>query len=340
MIKTTCVGILGSGAYLPERVLTNEELAQQFGVTPDWIFERTGIRERRIVSQGQACSHLAIAAARQAFENAAVLPDEIDLIILATSNGDAISPAASTLVQHDLGATRAACYDLSAACSGFVYALITGCHLIHSGLFGKVLVIGSEVMSRLMQHDRNTNILFGDGAGAVVLGAVPEGYGLLEAMDMGTDGSRFDIAFIPKPVRCNWFEGPGTPAQPLGIRMDGQAVFAFGMRVIGKSIQRLLSKAGLTMDDIDLLIPHQANQRIISAAALLLDLPEEKIIQNIEHYGNTSAASIPIALHQALENRRVRHGNLVALVGFGAGLSWGSCLLRWYSPGGNQKQAS
>ena len=324
-------GILGTGAYLPEELLTNEELAERFSVTPDWIFERTGIRQRHIAAPEQACSDLAILAARQALANAATIPDELGLIIVATATGDVIAPATAALVQRALGSSRAVCFDLSAACTGFVYALVTGCHLISSGLFDKILVVGAEVMSRLVDpDDLNTAILFGDGAGAAVLGTVPGGCGLL-ATDMGTDGSMFAAAYIP---------GGGSRIRHTQktlrdglqyIRVDGHAVFGFGMRVMGDSLLRLLARAGLMVKDIDLFIPHQANQRIVQAAADRLDLPMEKIIQNIEHCGNTSAASIPVALHEALEGGRITRGSLVAMVGFGGGLGWGSCLLRWHT---------
>jgi 3-oxoacyl-[acyl-carrier-protein] synthase III len=323
-------GILGTGVYLPKQILTNEELAERFGVTPDWIFQRTGIRQRHVVAPQQTCSDLAIAAARQALENSKTLPEEIGLIILATTMGDAVTPATAALVQHALGASRTACYDVSAGCSGFVYALVTGCHLVRSNLCEKILVIGSEVVTRLVNpDDLNTSILFGDGAGAAVLGAVPEGYGLLAA-DMGTDGSLFHSLYVPRsanPIeRAHEMRAEGSQY----VQMDGRAVFAFGMQVLGDSTLRLLAKKELEVGDIDLIIPHQANYRIIQAAANLLDLPMEKIMQNIEHCGNTAVASIAIALHEALEGGRIARDSLVALVGFGGGLSWGSGLFRWY----------
>ncbi len=337
-------GILGTGAYLPERLLTNEELARSFDVTPEWIFQRTGIRLRHIVSPGQSCADLAIEAARQALENAAVAPDEIDAVILSCSSIASIGPGLAPGLQQAIGTSRAVCFDITAACSGFVLGLVTGCHSILSGLFKKVLVIGSEVMSHVVNpHDLKTVILFGDGAGAVVLGAVPQGYGLL-ASDLGTDGSGFDTARLDKNTNVQGCLGLARemqadhPPHTHGyIKMDGQAVFAFAMRVLGESALRLLDKAGLTMEDLDFLIPHQANRRIVQAAVNLLDLPEEKIIENIEYRGNTSTASIPIALHEAMEEGKIGHDSLIAMVGFGAGLSWGSCLLRMYSDQGRKQ---
>ncbi len=327
------VGILGTGAYLPEGLLTNEELARRFEVTPEWIFQRTGISRRHIVSPGQNCADLAIEAARQALKNAAVAPEEIDAVILSSSSIASIGGGLAPGLQQAIGTSRAVCFDLTAACSGFVFGLVMSCHAILSGLFKKVLVIGSEVMSDVLDpHDLKTAILFGDGAGAVVLGAVPEGYGLL-ASDLGTDGSGFDCARIDMIGNVNNCAGLAQemPSDRLpNVVMDGQAVFAFAMRVLGESALRLLDKAGLTMEDLDFLIPHQANQRIVQAAVNLLDLPEEKIIENIENIGNTSTASIPIALHEAIEEGRIGHDSLIAMVGFGAGLSWGSCLLRLY----------
>lgn len=326
-------GIVGTGAYLPEQVLGNEELAERFGLTPEWILERTGIRQRHIAAPGQACSDLAIAAGRQALENAATLPEEIGLVIVATSTGDCRAPATAAIVQAALGIPNALCFDLSAACSGFVYGLTVACSLVVSGECGKALVIGAEVMSRVVDPaDLNTAILFGDGAGAVVVGPVAEGFGLL-ATDAGSDGSEHALVSIPGGG-SRMTAVPGKPSGGmLFLQMDGVHLFMFAMRVLGDSALRVIKNAGLSPEDIDLFIPHQANLRIIEAAAGRLDLPMEKTVLHLEHCGNTSAASIPIALHEAVRNGCIGPGDRVVMTGFGAGLSWGSCLLRWHSDG-------
>ena len=320
-------GIVGTGVYLPEQLLGNEELAERFGLTPEWILERTGIRQRHIAVPGQACSDLAIVAGRQALENAATLPGEIGLVIVATSTGDCRAPATAAIVQAALGIPNALCFDLSAACSGFVYGVTVACSLVMSGECDKALVIGAEVMSRVVdQADLNTAILFGDGAGAVVVGPVADGYGLL-ATDAGSDGSEYALVSIP---------GGGSRMTGGGmqfLQMDGVHLFMFAMRVLGDSALRVIKNACLLPEDIDLFIPHQANLRIIEAAAGRLNLPMEKTVLHLEHCGNTSAASIPIALHEAVLSGRIRPGDRVVMTGFGAGLSWGSCLLRWHSDG-------
>lgn len=324
-------GIIGTGLYLPEQLLTNQVLADQFGVTPDWIYDRTGIHNRRIVGPGQACSDLAVAAARQAFAASGTNPEEIGMVIVATSTGDYRMPSTAAIVQGALRIPAAACFDLSAACSGFVYGLMVGCHAVSCGFSPKVLLIGAEVLSQVADpEDCDSTILFGDGAGAVVIGAVPTGYGLL-ATDAGTSGSEYGALVIPAggsrlPTSCQ------TLAEQLQyVRMDGQQIFMFAMRVLGNSAMRVIRNAGLTVADIDLFIPHQANRRIIEAAAGRLDLPLDKLVIDLEQYGNTSAASIPIALHNALGQGRIRHGDRLVLTGFGGGVSWGSALLRWHS---------
>ena len=331
-------GILGSGIYLPERVLANSALADRFGLTPDWILERTGIRQRHVAAHHQACSDLAIAAARQALENASTTPEEIGLVIVATATGDYRSPSTAALVQAALAIPNALCFDLSSACSGFVHGLMVACSLVISRQCVKALVIGAEVMSRVVDpQDLATAILFGDGAGAVVVGPVPEGYGLL-ATDAGSDGSEYALAFVPAggSRMPDTLENLSRGMQFL--RMDGIYLFMWAMRILGDSVLRVIRIAHLELDDIDLIIPHQANRRIIEAAAGRLDLPMEKMVLNLEHCGNTSTASIPIALHDALAEGRVRHGDRLVLTGFGGGVSWGSVLLRWHSIKNDQNQ--
>jgi 2-oxoisovalerate dehydrogenase E1 component len=326
-------GIVGTGAYLPEQRLTNEELAARLDVSTNWIYNRTGIHSRRIAAPEQACSDLAIEAARRAMADADAAPEEIGMVIIATSTGDYPTPSTAAIVQHALGIPAAACFDLSAACSGFVYGLMLGCNAVSCGFSRKVLVVGAETLSRIVNPmDKDSVILFGDGAGAVIIGAVPEGYGLL-ATDVGTTGSDHAAVLIP----AGGSRLPTTPetlTEKLQyLRMDGNQVFMFAMRVLGNSALRALEAAGLSVDEIDLFIPHQANRRIIEAAAGRLELPMDKIVINLEQYGNTSAATIPIALHEAWAAERIHHGDRLVLTGFGGGLSWGSTLVRWYAPG-------
>lgn len=329
----TAAGIVGSGAYLPEQRLTNEELAERLNVTTDWIYNRTGIHSRRIAAPEQACSDLAIEAAKRAMADAGAAPEEIGMVIVATSTGDYPTPSTAALVQHALGIPAAACFDLSAACSGFVYGLVLGCNAVRCGLCRKVLVVGAEVLSHVVNPmDKDSVILFGDGAGAVVVGTVPEGYGLL-ATDVGTTGSDHTAVLIPAGG-SRLPASPETLAEQLQyLRMDGNQVFMFAMRVLGNSALRVIEAGGLTVHEIDLFIPHQANRRIIEAAAGRLELPMDKIVINLEQCGNTSAATIPIALHEARAAGRLHHGDRLVLTGFGGGLSWGSTLVRWYAPG-------
>jgi 3-oxoacyl-[acyl-carrier-protein] synthase-3 len=324
------VGIIGVGSYVPEKVLTNEELEKLFALSAESIFDLTGIRLRHIAAEGEATSDLAVKAALKALEAAGTSPEEIDLVIVATSTPDHTASPCAALVQSGIKAAKAAAFDLCAACSGFVYGLVMGCQVIRSGLYKKVLVIGAETVSRITNMtDRDTAILFGDGAGAVVLGELPEGYGLLGS-DLGADGSKHHVLKVPAG-------GSRMPASEETVRnrlhtiqMDGFSVFKFAMRAMGDSALRALTAAGLNPGQLDLLVPHQANLRIIEAAAGRLDLPMEKVVVNIERYGNTSSASIPIALDEAVADGRIRRDDTIVLTGFGAGLTWASCAVRWF----------
>ena len=324
------VGIIGLGHYAPEKLLTNAELEKTLGIPAKMILQLSGINQRHIAAPEEATSDLAVKAARLALANAKTEPDEIGLIIVSTCSPDCYGPSTAAAVQEQLQARRAAAFDLAAACSGFVYGLVVGCSLIKTGLYRKVLVIGSEVLSRITDwQDPDTAILFGDGAGAAVLGEVPAGYGLL-GTDLGADGAGFDTIKVPAggsrlPTSAE------TVAQRLHYtKMDGASVTMFAMRVLGDSVIRSLAAAGFGPDAIDLLVPHQANLRIIEAAARRVDLPLEKTAVNIDRYGNTSSASVPIALSEAAAAGRIRRGDRVVLIGFGAGLAWGSCVLKWY----------
>ena len=329
-------GIVGTGAYLPERVLSNEELAERFAITTDWIHDRTGIHNRRIAAPGQACSDLAIEAARQAMANAGATPEEIGMVMVATSTADHPTPATAAIVQNALGIPSAACFDISAACSGFVYGLIIACNSVKCGFTGKVLLIGAETLSRIVNPlDRGSAILFGDGAGAVVVGSVPDGYGLL-ATDAGTIGADHATVMLPAGGSRMPASAATISEQSHYVRVDGNRVFMFAMKTLGNSVLRVLENAGLSLPDIDLFIPHQANRRILEAAARRLDLPMERMVIDLEQSGNTSAATIPIALHGALAAGRINNGDRLVLTGFGGGVSWGSVLLRWHSERSDQ----
>lgn len=324
------VGIIGLGHYVPEKVITNGDLEKTLGIPAESIWQRTGISRRHIAQPEEATSDLAVRAARLALADAKVDPGEIDLIIVATTTADHCGPPTAAAVQAHLQAGRSAACDLSAACSGFVYSLVLGCQVIKSGLYRKVLVIGAEVLSRITNYtDPDTAILFGDGAGAALLGEIPENYGLLSS-DLGVEGAGFDTLKVPAGGSRLPTSAETVANQLQYISMDGPRVFMFAMRVLGDSVGRALAAAGLGAGDVDLLVPHQANIRIIEAAARRVDLPLEKTVINIERYGNTSAASIPIALSEAAASGRIKRDDCVVLTGFGAGLTWASCVLKWY----------
>ncbi len=325
------VGITGLGMYVPERVMTNDDLAKLVDTNDEWIVTRTGIRERRIAREDQATSDLALPASRQALEIARITPDQIDLIIVATCTGDmAAFPATASLLQEQLGVRRgAAAFDVAAVCSGFVYALDVGAQYVATGRYDKVLVVGAETMSKVLDwSDRATCILFGDGAGAVVLQPAPVGEGILGAV-LGSDGSGAALLNIPAG-------GSRAPLTPVLIEqkrnvvfMKGREVFRFAVEIMGEAAVQALESVGMTPGDVDLFIPHQANTRIIDAAAKRLDLPPEKVFVNVDRYGNTSAASVPMALFEAWQSGRIQPGDVVVTVGFGAGLSWGANVIRW-----------
>jgi 3-oxoacyl-[acyl-carrier-protein] synthase III len=323
------VGITGVGSYLPERVLTNSELEEIVETTDEWIKSMTGISERRIVSEDEATSDLGFRAAQRALESAGLVPNDIDLIICSTITSDLPWPATACLIQNKLGANKAAAFDVSAACSGFVYGLSIGMQFIQSGNYKRVLVIGAECLSRVLNwEDRNTCVLFGDGAGAVVLEEVESDLGIL-SFELGTEGSGVESLCVPsggskRPTTLTTIE-----EKSHYLTMAGKEVFKFAVKIMGESAVRTIEKAGLTKEDIDLLIPHQANIRIIEAAAKRLDLPMEKVMVNIDKYGNTSGASIPIALDEAIKEGKIQKGDNIVLVGFGAGLTWASAVIKW-----------
>jgi len=328
-MKELSVGILGVGRYSPERRLTNRDLEQMVDTSDEWIVTRTGIRERRIAAPHEATSDLAYEAAVRALNAAGVAAEDVDLIIVATITPDMFFPSTACLVQDRLGARHAAAFDVSAACSGFIYALATASGMIATGLYRNALVIGAECLSRVTDYsDRNTCILFGDGAGAAVLGPVPEGRGF-RSFVLGADGSGGELLNIPAGGSRTPPTADTVARHMHFMKMNGREVFKFAVRVIGTATEEALHKAGLTKEDIDLLVPHQANIRIIQSALERFGLPEEKCVVNVDRYGNMSAASIPVALAEAVEEGRVREGDRLVLVGFGGGLTWGASVLIW-----------
>ena len=329
MTKKISAGILGMGHYAPPKILTNFDLEKMVDTNDAWIVERTGIKERHIAADGEPMSELAYKAALGALAEAETSAEELDMIIVATLTGDRIIPSTASVLQDRLSAKKAAAFDLSAACSGFNYASVIACNFIENEAYKKVLVIGAETLSKYVDYtDRNTCILFGDGAGAAVYGQVEDGLGLI-SFDLGSDGSGGDVLDIP---------GGGSLHPPTHqtlddglqyIHMDGKAVYRFAVKVMGKTVLSALDKIGMKENDIDWLVPHQANIRIIEAAAKRLNMPMERVIVNIARYGNMSAASIPIALSEAEKDNRFKKGDVVALSGFGAGLTWSSCIMKW-----------
>lgn len=324
------IGIVGTGSYLPEKILKNCDLESIVETSDEWITTRTGIRERRILEEGKATSDMAIEASRKALEDANLSAKDIDLVIVATMSGDMITPSTACIVQDKLGCKNAAAFDVSAACSGFIYGLSMAYGLIKSEVYKNILLVGSEAMSRILDwEDRGTCILFGDGAGAAVISEVPEGKGVL-AMELGSDGSGKDHLLIPAGgSRC-----PSThetiDERKHYLKMEGSEVFKFAVRKINETCKNLLEKTGLKSSDIDLFIPHQANTRIIDSAVKKLKIPREKTFVNLDKYGNMSAASIPVALDEALKEGKIKDGDNILLVGFGGGLTWGSSILKWH----------
>ncbi len=324
------VGFIGLGCYIPEKTMTNYDLEKLVETSNEWIVERTGIKERHIAAPEEATSDLAVIAAQRAIADAGLTSEDIDLVIVATESPDTKFPSTACMVQDKIGATHAAAFDLSAGCSGFVYGSAVASQMIATGLYKYVLVVGAETLSRIMNwEDRNTCVLFGDGAGAAVLGPVEEGYGI-EGIDLGADGSGGHYLIQPAGGSRKPASHETVDAKEHFIHMNGNEVFKFAIKIMGRSALRVLDKAGLTKDDIDLLIPHQANIRIINSAAKRLKLSPEKIVVDVDKYGNTSAASIPIAMCEARDEGRLIKGENVLLVGFGAGLTWASIVVKWH----------
>ncbi|GAC1317002.1 MAG: ketoacyl-ACP synthase III [Chloroflexota bacterium] len=327
----TFVRITGWGKYLPERIMSNDEISETLETSDEWIRARTGIAERRIAAPEETTCTLAVHAARAALDRAQVKADDLDLIIVATCTPDYASmPATASLVQDALGATHSGAFDLNAVCSGFMYALATGSQFIITGMHKRVLVIGAEVFTRILDwQDRSTCVLFGDGAGAVVLEPTDQPGGLLSFV-LGSDGAGACSLYVPAGGSRRPASAETVAGREHYVKMAGKDVFRFATRVLPESVLQALEQAHLTTDDIDLLIPHQANVRIMDAAARRLKVPSEAMFANVERYGNTSAASIPVALCEAIDERRVEPGSTIVMSGFGAGLSWGTAVWKWH----------
>ena len=322
-------GIVGVGSYVPPKVLTNFDLEKMVETSDEWIRTRSGISERRIAEQEVASSDLAMNAARPALERAGVAPADLDLIVVATVSPDMLYPATACLVQDRLGAHHAAAFDLEAGCTGFIYALVMAAQTINTGAYRNVLVIGAEVLSKFLDwSDRTTCVLLGDGAGAAVLQPVDGDRGMLSFV-LGSLGSGGDALKIP----AGGSRMPTTEETARDhlhcTRMNGQEVFKFAVKAIEDACRIVVERAGLSLEDVSLVVPHQANIRIIDAAAKRLGIAKERFVSNVDRYGNTSTASIPIALDEAVQQGRVNPGDLLVLVGFGAGLTWGAAALRW-----------
>jgi 3-oxoacyl-[acyl-carrier-protein] synthase-3 len=330
-MSTRSTVILGTGSYAPERVLTNEDLAKMVDTSDEWIRTRSGIRERRIAAPNESTSDMAVQAARLALEDAKLGPEQIDLLVVATVTPDTPMPAVACVIQHQLGIpTTAACFDLNAACSGFVYSLDVACAMLASGRYRRALVIGVEKLSAVVDwEDRTTCVLFGDGAGAVVIGVSDEPNRGLIGTRLGAFGEGAELLYISHG-------GSSAPSTPESIarrdhciRMKGKEVFKLAVRGMDEAARDILEQHQLRADQISLVIPHQANLRIIEAISQYLELPMDRFFVNVDRYGNTSAASIPIALDEARRAGRINPGDLTLLVAFGAGLTYGSALIRW-----------
>jgi 3-oxoacyl-[acyl-carrier-protein] synthase-3 len=314
--------IAGTGSYLPATVLTNQDLEKRIDTSDEWIFSRTGIRTRRVAAEGETTSDLAAQAARAAMTAAGVGPEDIDLVVVATTTPDMVFPSTACIVQRKLGVRRGAALDVQAVCTGFVYALAIADKFIASAQHQRALVVGAEIFSRLLDwSDRRTCVLFGDGAGAVVLER-SEAPGILST-HLHADGEYADILCVPGGLQGGAVQGRAF------VHMDGQAVFRFAVRALEEVCAETLAANGLTGADIDWLVPHQANVRIIEATAQKLGLPPERVVMTLEHQGNTSAASVPLALDAAVRDGRIQRNHLVMLEAVGGGMTWGSVLMRW-----------
>jgi 3-oxoacyl-[acyl-carrier-protein] synthase-3 len=331
--NSVAVGITGLGFYAPEKVLTNADLEAMVDTSDEWITTRTGIKERRVASPEQAASDLALPAARQALEASGTAAEELDLVIVATATPDMLFPASAAILADELGAKRAAAYDLLAGCTGFVYALAQAYGALASGLSKRALVVGTEVLSKITNwQDRSTCILFGDGAGAAVVAPVVEGGGIL-GFELGADGSGGPDLCVPAGGSRRPINAGALDEEAQFIKMNGAEVFRFATRVMVSSAEELLASCGVGVEDVDLYVPHQANKRIIDHAVKNLGLDPGKVFLNIDRYGNTSSASIPIGLAEAQADGLLQDGTRVLMSAVGAGLTWGSVYMTWTTDG-------
>jgi len=322
------VTITGLGVHLPEDVVTNDDLAATLDTSDEWIRQRTGIRERRIAAKGQSASDLGIVAAEAALADAGLSPGEVDLVIAATISPDQMFPATASRIAYAAGCVKAGAYDVSAGCTGFVYALAMASAAVASGLHDTVLVVGAETISRILDwQDRSTAVLFGDGAGAAVV-SVSDSPSIL-GFDLGNDGAGVDCLSFPAGGSRIPASHETVDERQHYMKMNGNEVYKFATRVVALSAGRVLERCGRDVDAIDLFVPHQANIRIIQAATKKLGVSGDKVYTNLERYGNTSCASIPLCLSEARDEGRLKAGDLVLLMGFGAGLTWGACLMEW-----------
>jgi 3-oxoacyl-[acyl-carrier-protein] synthase-3 len=321
--------IVGVGAYAPKRVLTNADLAKMVQTTDEWIVQRTGIRERHVADESEATSDLAVKAAQQALERANLVPEDVELIVVGTTTPDMIFPSVGNIVQHRLGARRAGSVDMLAACAGSVYSLATGVQFVQTGKYRRVLCIGADTLSKITDFtDRGTCILLADAAGAVVLEATEDDRGIID-VDLYSDGQYWELLYMPgggsrHPATAD------TVAQRMHYaKMKGNEVFKVAVRMFVECTERILSRNGFTADDVSLFIPHQANLRIIEAACKRVNLPMERVFVNVDRYGNTGAASVYVALDEALAGGRIKRGDVVLMAAFGGGFAWGAALMRW-----------
>ncbi|MGF7057258.1 beta-ketoacyl-ACP synthase III [Brassicibacter mesophilus] len=324
------IGIIGSGSYIPEKVLSNYDLEKLVDTSDEWIRTRTGIKERRILDDDKATSFMATEAAKKAMSHANIRAEDIDLIMVSTVTPDMMFPSTACIVQSNLNCINAAAFDLEAACSGFLYGLSIAYSFIRAGVYKNILLIGAEVLSRITDWtDRNTCVLFGDGAGAVVISEVPANKGIL-GIELGADGSGGH--FLMQPAG-----GSKSPANEETIKnklhyinMEGNEVFKFAVRKMEDASLKVIEKSKISVDDVDFLIPHQANMRIIESARKKLKLSEDKVYINLDRYGNMSSASIPVALDEAIKEGKIKDDDTVLLVGFGGGLTWGASIIKWH----------
>ncbi len=321
--------VIGTGSYLPEKVLTNADLMNICDTNDEWIRQRTGIEQRHQAAPGQGTSHLALEASKEALSNAGVMPEQLDMIVFCTLSADMQLPASGNLLQGMLGAKNAGSFDVNAACSGFVAGLSVGRGLIEMGMCDKVLVVGAEIQTnRMTWKNRDTAVLFGDGAGAIVLQADTGDRGVLTT-HLGSDGSSYEVLYLPRGGSRDPYTIENMDEDAYTIYMKGSELFKRAVVKFGEVSKQALDAVGMTMDDIDLFIPHQANARIIEAAAERMGFPMEKVVVNIQKKGNTTAASIPIALHETNQAGRICEGDNLLLAAFGAGITWGSAVIRW-----------